>query len=137
MKSRTYSELVQFSSFQERFDYLVVRSKIGLETFGVERHLNQRFYTSVEWRNLRNHIIARDLGNDLSLDGYPIHEKMIIHHMNPITVDDVVEGNEAIMDPEFLITTRLRTHNAIHFGRELPPGVLDLVTRKPGDTTLW
>jgi len=134
--TRSYSELIEIDDFEERFAYLALRSKVGIATFGYERHLNQRFYTSREWRQLRDHIIVRDMGRDLAHPDWEIHTRPIIHHMNPITVDQVVHGDEGILDPEFLITTTLRTHNAIHYGDErqlLRP----LIPRRAGDTKLW
>ena len=136
MMTRSYSELIEIDDFEERFAYLALRSKVGIATFGYERHLNQRFYTSREWRQLRDHIIVRDQGRDLAHPDWEIHTRPIIHHMNPITVDQVVHGDEGILDPEFLITTTLRTHNAIHYGDErqlLRP----LIPRRAGDTKLW
>ena len=123
-------------SFEERFKYLSLRGRVGAETFGFERHLNQSFYKSREWRYVRNHVIARDMGCDLGIEGYEIFDRIIIHHMNPMTSSDIVGGNDDIVNPEFLITTTHVTHNAIHYGdeRQLPR---QLVTRQPGDTKLW
>lgn len=135
-KIRTYSELVQIPEFEDRFQYLMVRGSVGRPTFGHERWLNQRFYTSREWRDLRDFVIARDEARDLGVPGYEIHAKLIIHHMNPMERGDIRHGNDEILDPEFLITTTLRTHNAIHFGdaRQLPQPFVD---RRRGDTKLW
>src|SRR5690606_15599126 len=101
-----------------------------------DRYLNQRFYTSKEWRDVRNFVIARDEGLDLGVPGYEIFDKIIIHHMNPMVAEDIVHGNDDILDPEFLITTTHQTHNAIHYGDE---NLLakPLVERRPGDTRLW
>lgn len=107
-----------------------------MSTFGFDRYLNQRFYTSRQWRQLREHVIARDEGLDLGSHGYEIYDRIIIHHMNPMTVDAVVEGDPAILDPEFLITTTHRTHNAIHYGDETLLA-RPLVERRRGDTKLW
>lgn len=136
MKIRSYSELSKLRTMKERFDYLALKGVVGDTTFGFDRFMNQKFYTSTEWRNVRYHVIARDLGCDLGVDGYEIHDKIIIHHMNPITVADLSLSDPAILDPEFLISVRQRTHNAIHYGDSnlLPK---DLVERKPGDTKLW
>ena len=136
MKIRTYSELIQESTLEDRFRYLALRAAVGVSTFGFDRWINQQFYTSHEWRTVRNHVIARDEGLDLGVPGYEIHDKVIIHHMNPMTVDDLEHGDSSILDPEFLITTSHRTHNAIHYGDEtlLPR---DLIERRPGDTKLW
>lgn len=134
---RTYSDLITIPTFDERYQYLRLNGSVGKPTFGYERWLNQRFYTSREWRNLRHHIIARDEGLDLASPEYAIHGYPIIHHMNPMDQEDIRHGDESIMDPEFLITTSLRTHNAIHFGddRKLPRPFV--VERRHGDTKLW
>lgn len=135
---RTYSELITLGSHLERFRYLSLRGRVGSPTFGDDRWLNQRFYRGQQWRNLRQHIIARDEGCDLAFPGHEIHGSDIIHihHMNPMSVDEVVHGAEVILDPEFLITTRHRTHNAIHYGDE---GLLprEPVSRRPGDHVPW
>lgn len=136
MKLRRYSELVQIPSFEERFDYLQLRGRVGIATFGFERWANQYFYRSKEWRDVRHKVIARDLGMDLAMDEYPIHAQITVHHMNPISTEDVEDGNPDILNPEFLITTCHRTHNAIHYGdRSLLPQ--PFVERRPGDTRLW
>lgn len=133
---RTYSELADIREFEDRFQYLMLRGVVGHPTFGHDRWLNQRFYTSREWRDLRNFVIARDNGCDLAVPGYDIHTKLIIHHMNPMDVEALRHRNDDNMDPEFLITTTLRTHNAIHYGdeRQLPK---PFVERRRGDTNLW
>lgn len=135
---RTYSELITLGSFVERFRYLSLRGRVGEATFGDDRWMNQRFYTSTQWRNLRQHIIARDAGCDLAFPGHEIHgsDTLQIHHMNPMTLAQVEHGDEDILNPEYLITTRLRTHNAIHYGDEtlLPR---DPVVRRPGDHVPW
>lgn len=136
MTIRTYSELIELPTFEERFRYLMLRSQVGLATFGHERHLNQKFYTSRQWRHLRNHIIVRDDGCDLGIPDREIHQRLVIHHMNPMLAKDLIHGNDDILDPEFLITTMHKTHNAIHYGDEsiLRP---KFVERQPGDTKLW
>lgn len=133
---RTYSEMLHYDTLEERYEYLRLRGSVGRETFGFERYLNQRFYTSREWKQVRQHVIARDLGNDLAVDGFPIHDKIIIHHMNPMTPDDIVHSDKHILEPEFLISTSLRTHNEIHYGSgsNLPRAY---VPRERGDTLLW
>lgn len=133
---RTYRELSRLDTFEDRYDYLQLSGSVGKGTFGYDRYLNQSFYRSKEWRTLRPHVIARDLGADLGIEGYEIHDKIIIHHMNPMSADDIKEGLELIIDPEFLITTTHRTHNAIHYGDSsllLTP----FVERQRGDTRLW
>lgn len=136
MRIRTYSELRQLPTFMERFKYLALHGAVGDATFGFDRWMNQKFYTSYEWRQLRHRIIVRDEGCDLGVEGHEIHSRLVIHHMNPVTVDDLKHGNLDILDPRFLITTMHDTHNAIHFGDErlLPR---PFVERRPGDTKLW
>lgn len=136
MRIRTYSELRRLETFEERFTYLSLRGQVAESTFGSERYINQNFYRSREWKLTRRDVIARDQGCDLGILGYEIFDKIIIHHMNPMVVDDIVHGNDAILDPEFLVCTTHKTHNAIHFGdeRSLPR---QLVERSPGDTKLW
>lgn len=133
---RTYSELVRLQTFEERFRYLSLRGSVGRSTFGYERWVNQAFYRSVEWKQIRHHVISRDLGCDLAFPDHEVHDRLIVHHMNPMTVDEIVDAEEVILDPEFLITTQHSTHNAIHYGDEslLPK---PLVERRPGDTKLW
>ena len=134
--TRSYSEMVLHSSFEDRFEYLSLRGQVGASTFGFDRHLNQRFYTSRQWKDLRNYVIVRDRGCDLGVLGFEIHDRVYIHHMNPMTVEDLVHGEESVLDPEFLITTTHRTHNAIHYGdRNLLPKQYS--PRKPNDTKLW
>ncbi len=133
---RCYTELAQIHDFRGRYEYLRLRGSVGSATFGFDRYLNQRFYTSAEWRQVRNHVIARDRGCDLGVEGYEIFDRIAIHHMNPMTIDEIVAGDERILDAEFLITVSRRTHNAIHFGDEKLL-VTPLVVRRPGDTKLW
>lgn len=135
-KSRSYSQLRQLPTFLERFEYLSLRGQVGFDTFGFDRWMNQEFYHSHEWRTIRRHVIVRDLGCDLGIDGYEIHEGLLIHHINPLTPDDLQNGAELALDLDNLITTSHRTHNAIHYGDErLLPRVV--IERKPGDTKLW
>ena len=133
---RSYRELIKLPTFKERFDYLKLHGSVGRATFGHDRYLNQRFYTSREWRQLRHHIIARDFGRDLGVEGYEIFDKIIIHHINPMGPEEIVHNSSSILDPDQLITTTHRTHNAIHYGDEslLPD---PFVERSPGDTRLW
>lgn len=136
MKIRTYSELIKSSTFDERFKYLALHGYVGDSTFGFDRYINQMFYASAEWKRIRQHVILRDNGCDLGVEGYEIHDRLYVHHMNPMEPDEIFEGNSSIVDPEFLITTTHRTHNAIHYGdeRQLPR---PLIERKRGDTKLW
>lgn len=133
---RKYSELRRIDNFEERFRYLALRGHVGEATFGFDRWMNQEFYRSREWRQIRHHVIARDNGCDLGVEGHEIHRGLYIHHMNPMTTSDIAQGDEGILNPEFLITTCHQTHNAIHYGDErlLPR---PLVARAPGDTKLW
>lgn len=137
MKYRSYSELRKLTTFEDRYEYLALKGAVGQATFGFDRHINQQFYTSAEWRHVRQQVIARDEGLDLGIDGYEIFDKVIIHHMNPMTVDDIAHNtDDRILDPEFLICTTHRTHNAIHYG-DASLLVQPLVPRQPGDTRLW
>jgi len=135
-RTRTYSDLRCFTTFEERFEYLKLVGEVGRETFGYDRWVNQRFYKSREWKTLRDYVIFRDQGCDLGVPGYELRFGLLIHHMNPVTVEDIEHGSEEILDPNFLITTSLRTHNAIHYGSA---GGLPIrpVSRSLGDTTLW
>jgi hypothetical protein len=133
---RTYSELQRLQTFEERFEYLSLKGRVGESTFGFERYLNQRFYTSKEWRDVRQEVIARDEGLDLAIPGYEIYDKIIVHHMNPMTVENIEHSDSDILNPEFLIATTLRTHNAIHYG-DASKLARPLVDRRPGDTKLW
>lgn len=136
MMTRTYSELAHIFTFEERYEYLRLRGEVGSATFGYDRWINQGFYQSREWRQMRQHVIARDLGCDLGIEGYDIHVNLLVHHMNPLTADDIAHGDESIIDPEFLITTTQRTHNAIHYGDERQLRK-PFKPRLPGDTALW
>lgn len=134
--TKSYSVLRTLRTFEERFEYLKLGGGVGLETFGHDRWMNQRFYTSPEWRSIRQHVILRDHGCDLGIPGYEIQEGLLIHHINPMVAADIEHGETWILDPEFLITTTHMTHNAIHFGdRSLLPRVV--LARQPGDTKLW
>jgi hypothetical protein len=134
---RRYSELRRLPTIQERFEYLKLGGVVGRDTFGFDRYLNQDFYKSSEWRRIRDVVIVRDLGCDLGVSGYEIHDRAIyVHHMNPMKPDDIKHSNTDILDPEFLITITHKTHNAVHYGdASLLPR--DFVERTPGDTKLW
>lgn len=133
---RRYSELAQLGTFEERFEYLALRGEVGFETFGSTRWINQRFYTSREWRNLRDVVIIRDNSCDLGVPGYDIHVKLIVHHMNPLTEEDIMAGTEFALDPQYLICTTHDTHNAIHYG-DASQLAKPYEPRRPGDTKLW
>lgn len=113
---RTYSELSQLMTFKERYEYLRLDGIVGEETFGFDRYMNQIFYRSKEWESIRREVIVRDNGCDLGVNGYEIHGKILIHHMNPIDLKDIIYRTEILLNPEYLITTVLSTHNAIHYG---------------------
>lgn len=134
--TKSYLELRRFETFEERYLYLRLHGVLGVETFGFDRWVNQRFYKSLEWRSVRNQVITRDNGCDLGIPGYEIYSGLLVHHMNPVTLEDLKHGEEWILDPNFLITTSLQTHNAIHYGDEnlLPRGPVE---RKAGDTKFW
>lgn len=136
MKIRTYTELKSLKTFEERFRYLQLRGKLGVETFGFDRYINQIFYNSSEWKRVRNNIIVRDNSCDLGILDRELFGNVRVHHMNPITVDDLETGSDFLFDPEFLICTSLNTHNAIHFGDEKNLIKLPQERRK-GDTTPW
>ena len=134
---RTYSELITLPTYIERFNYLKLGGKVGEDTFGFDRYLNQKFYhQDPRWRSVRDKVIIRDNGCDLGMEGYEIQGKIIVHHMNPITIDDIINKRDWIYDPEFLICTVHNTHNAIHYGDEnlLFKGP---VVRTPNDTCPW
>ena len=138
MKIRTYSELITIPTFKGRFEYLKLGGKVGEETFGFDRYLNQILYNSPEWRSLRNYIITRDNGCDLAMTGHEIADgiKIMIHHMNPITVKDILDRTDFVFNPEYLICTILNTHNAIHYGNsELL--YTEPIIRSKNDTCPW
>ena len=133
---KTYSELIQLPTFIERYRYLKLGGVVGVETFGYDRYLNQMLYRTAEWKRFRNEIIVRDNGCDLACDGYEIYGKILVHHINPITVEDVLRRDPKIFDPENIISTTLDTHNAIHYGDESLL-MLGPIERKPNDTCPW
>lgn len=136
METLTYSELKKLKTYKERFDYLKRAGNIGEETFGPDRFLNQKFYASKEWKQVRDKVIVRDNGCDLGCDGYDIFDKPMIHHLNPVTKEQLVNHDPCLLDPENLITVTKLTHNAIHYGSfDILP--TEPVERKPGDTKLW
>ena len=136
MKIRTYSELIKLPTFEERYKYLRLRRIVGEETFGFDRFINQDFYRSREWKAIRDFIIVRDNGCDLAMEGYDIHGKIIIHHMNPVTIKDIQKNSAFLMEPEYLISTTLSTHNAIHYGDESLL-IKEPVKRSKNDTCPW
>lgn len=135
-KIRRYSELIRLESFLDRFNYLKLDGYIGEETFGFDRYLNQVFYKSNEWKQIRNNVILRDMGCDLGCLDREIQGRIIVHHMNPISPNEILDRVDDILNEDFLITTSLRTHNAIHYSDE---SLLDLgpIVRKPNDMCPW
>jgi hypothetical protein len=133
---RTYSEVRRLDTFEERYSYLRLFGQVGSSTFGFDRYVNQQFYRSNEWKSIRRHVILRDEGRDLGVEGYEIHGQLLIHHMNPIDANEIAHRDPRILDPEFLITTTNRTHNAIHYG-DSSLLVKPHVERRSGDTLLW
>jgi hypothetical protein len=135
-RNRSYSSLRYLNTFEERVDYLRLNGDVGRSTFGFDRHVNQLFYRSFEWKRARSQVILRDNGCDLGVPGYEINGTVLIHHMNPMLLEDILHGESWIFDPEYLISTTQNTHNAIHFGNDilLPKVVTE---RVPNDTKLW
>ena len=136
MKIKTYSELILLPTFEERFEYLRLDGRVGEDTFGFDRYLNQLFYRSYEWRKIRDYVIVRDNACDLGVEGYDIYGKVLIHHMNPITAKDIERKTDLLLDPEYLICVAHNTHNAIHYGDE------NLIIKTPivrtkNDTCPW
>ena len=133
---RTYSELIKLPTFEDRYNYLKLNGQVGLDTFGFDRYLNQVFYLSPEWRKVHDAVVVRDFGCDLGIEGREIAKWATVHHMNPITVEDLEFNRDIVFDPEFLICVSHNTHNAIHFGNEKKLFIMPK-ERKKGDTTLW
>jgi len=133
---RTYHELCKLETFLERFEYLKLTGAVGEATFGYDRYLNQRLYRSVRWKSTRNSVIVRDEGCDLAFPGHEIHGRLLVHHINPISIEDLINEREIVYDLRNLVCVSHRTHQAIHYGDQslLPK---PLVVRHPGDTTLW
>lgn len=133
---RTFSQLIKFKTFEERFQYLKLDGAVGQATFGFDRYLNQQLYRSHEWKKVRDEVIVRDNGCDLAMEGFDIYGRVYVHHMNPILINDIRERSKFLLNPEYLICVSFDTHNAIHYGDEslLPR---EPVERTPNDTTLW
>ena len=136
MSIKTYSELITIPTFEERYEYLRLGGRVGEETFGFDRYLNQVFYKSREWREVRDHVIFRDNGCDLGIEDREIHSRILIHHMNPITAEDILKRSKYLIDPEYLICTMKNTHDAIHYGDESLL-ITAPVERTPNDTCPW
>ncbi len=135
-KLRTYGEMIMLPTFEERYEYLRVPGKLGVATFGFDRALNQAFYTSREWKLLRNHVIVRDNSCDLAMPDRSIFANVRVHHMNPLSVDDIKDNVDLLLNPDYVVCVSLSTHNAIHFGNK--DNLITLPTeRRKGDTLLW
>jgi len=133
---RTYSELITLPTFMERYKYLRIGGTVGTDTFGFDRYLNQMFYKSDEWKSIRRHVIIRDCGCDLGIEGHEIHERILIHHINPISEEDILDRSDFLLNPEYLISTSHRTHNAIHYGDDSI--LIDVpLERRKNDTCPW
>lgn len=136
MSIRTYSELITFPTFEERFKYLQLNGQVGESTFGFDRYMNQVFYRSQKWKSIRDFVIIRDCGCDLGVEGYDIHGKIIIHHMNPLSMRDIETESDFLLNPDFLICATHNTHNAIHYGDENLL-VTAPIERTKNDTCPW
>lgn len=136
MSIRIYSELITLPTFEERYAYLRLNGKVGEETFGFDRYLNQHFYKSKEWRSIRDRVITRDNGCDLGIEGREIHGRVLIHHMNPITVDDILRRSDFLLNPEYLICVDKITHDAIHYSDDNLL-IKDPIERRKNDTCPW
>ena len=134
---RTYNELIQLRTFEERFEYLKLSSLIGEKTFGYERYINQAFYRSPEWKRVRRQVILRDKGCDLAVEGRDIIDRIEIHHITPITLEDIENASEILLDPNNLVCTSSNTHKAIHYGESNLITPSEPIVRKPNDTCPW
>lgn len=134
---RTYSELMAFDSFEDRYNYLKLQGRVGEDTFGYDRYLNQQFYRSTEWKQLRDLIIVRDMGCDLGHPDYEILGPIYIHHMNPLTRDDIIQHSDNLLNPEYLICVSYDTHQGIHYGDSNDSPYPKLTIRRPNDTCPW
>ena len=134
---RTYSELIKLRTFEERFEYLKLDGRVGEDTFGFDRWLNQQFYNSKLWKDAKREVIIRDAGLDLGVEGYEMHGRILVHHMNPINKDDILRKSDILLNPEYLISTCKRTHDAIHYGNINSAIQNGIVERRPNDTCPW
>ena len=136
-KMKSYNELIRYSTYEERLEYLKVFSKVGLDTFGHDRYLNQVLYHCPEWKKVRNQVISRDKGCDLALNGYEIQSHAIVHHINPITIEDVLERKPNVFDLNNLVLVSNKTHNAIHYGNIGESPMPKIIERTKNDTIPW
>jgi len=134
---RSYTELCQLETYEERFDYLSLSGKVGADTFGFDRYLNQQLYKSQEWKRVRDLVILRDNGCDMGLDGEDIFGTIHVHHMNPISPEDILNSDNDLLNPEYLICVSLDTHNAIHYGSKSYVDSRRIVTRTHNDHCPW
>lgn len=134
---KTYSELISLRTFEDRFNYLKLNGQVGRETFGFDRIYNQKFYRSKEWKDIRNYVITRDLGCDLGIQDREIQGRIMVHHMNPISLEDIKHSSDYLLNPKYLITVSPMTHDAIHYSDESILLSSTIVERRPGDTKLW
>lgn len=137
MNDKRYSEMITMSEFDDRFRYAKLDGQVGKDTFGFDRYLNQQFYRSKEWKRLRDQIIIRDNGCDLGVPGHEISGKIYIHHLNPLSPEDITKSTEKLFDPDNLVCVSAETHNAIHYGDESILEKNKIVERSPGDTCPW
>lgn len=136
METKRYSQLKHLESFEDRYNYLKIGGAVGADTFGFDRIFNQKFYASKEWKDIRNYVITRDNGCDLGHPDYPIKGRILVHHLNPISLKDIEESTDILLDPEYLVCVSHETHNAIHYG-DSSLIKKDISERKPNDTTPW
>jgi hypothetical protein len=134
---KTYTKLSEIKSYEERFKYLSLNSVVGKETFGFDRYLNQELYKSKQWRDVRDEVILRDGGMDMGVEGYDIPGTIVVHHMNPINSDDIIESSDFLLNPEYLISVSLDTHNAIHYGNKDYVKKNQMTIRRPNDHCPW
>lgn len=135
--NKTYRDLMQYNTFEERLEYLRLYSEVGDVTFGYDRYMNQAFYKSTEWKQVRNYVILRDNGCDLGIKDRILYDDVLVHHINPVTRDDFKHSSSKLLDPDNLITVSLATHNYIHYGVQPLDKPIRFVTRTKDDTTLW
>ena len=134
---RTYSDLKKLETFEERYKYLRLDGSVGAETFGFDRYVNQKFYKSEEWKSIRHQVIVRDGACDLGIHSEEIYGKVLVHHMNPLKIDDIKNTTDYLLNPEYLITVSMDTHNAIHYGSDNYSDKYNIIERRPNDTSPW
>lgn len=135
--NKSYNEMLSYNSFEERFKYLKLNGQVGFDTFGFDRYMNQGFYKSKEWKQIRSYVITRDNGCDLGIEDRPIVGNIYIHHINPLTQEDIINGSSNLLDPNNLICVSFKTHNALHYGDETSINDNNIIVRSPNDTCPW